>query len=57
MFHKKGKTEGTKGPMPIGEAVEWSRTARGGKQLMLIEEPREGCMRWGLCDSAPEDAP
>jgi len=45
--------------MPIDEAVAWSRTSRGGKQVELFAPPREGCMRWGLCETvapaAPED--
>jgi 3'-phosphoadenosine 5'-phosphosulfate sulfotransferase (PAPS reductase)/FAD synthetase len=35
---------------PIREVVAWARTARGGKQLMLLDNgAAEGCMRWGLC--------
>lgn len=42
-------------PMGIREVVEWSRTDRGGRQLPLLQPaPRGGCMRWGLCDVAPE---
>lgn len=42
---------GKKRSIPIAEAVEWSRTTRGGKQLDLIgPDPNAGCMRWGLCD-------
>lgn len=44
-------------PLTIDEAVAWSKTARGGKQLPLIrEEPDSGCFRWGLCEppSKPE---
>lgn len=42
---------------PIDEVVEWSRTDHGGRQLMLLNpEPDAGCMRWGLCDTAPEEA-
>lgn len=42
-------------PMGIRQVVEWSRTDRGGKQLPLLQPaPRGGCMRWGLCDVAPE---
>jgi 3'-phosphoadenosine 5'-phosphosulfate sulfotransferase (PAPS reductase)/FAD synthetase len=36
-------------PLPIDEAVEWSRTTRGGKQIQLVR-PATGCMRWGICD-------
>lgn len=43
------------GMMTIDEVVEWSRTARGGRQFELFyEEAQDGCMRWGLCDSAGE---
>lgn len=35
---------------PIDEVVAWSRTARGGRQLTLIDEPLGGCARWGLCE-------
>jgi len=43
--------------MPIDEVVEWSRTARGGKQFELFQatESDAGCMRWGLCETG--DAP
>jgi hypothetical protein len=46
------------GTMPIDAVVAWSRTARGGKQLPLLEEPPDGgCFRWGLCEppSPPEE--
>jgi 3'-phosphoadenosine 5'-phosphosulfate sulfotransferase (PAPS reductase)/FAD synthetase len=43
---------GKKRSIPIAEAVEWSRTTRGGKQLDLLgPDPDAGCMRWGLCDT------
>jgi 3'-phosphoadenosine 5'-phosphosulfate sulfotransferase (PAPS reductase)/FAD synthetase len=40
---------------PIDNVVEWSRTSRGGKQMELFAaSPRDaGCVRWGLCDTAP----
>lgn len=39
---------------PIHEIVAWSRTSRGGRQLELFAPTQsEGCMRWGLCESAP----
>lgn len=41
--------------MPIDEAVAWSRTSRGGKQVELFAPPREGCMRWGLCETSPPE--
>jgi len=45
-------------PTPIRKAVAWSRTERGGKQLGLFEPDyeREGCMRWGLCDTGGMEA-
>lgn len=42
---------GKKRSIPIMEAVEWSRTTYGGKQLDLLgPDPNAGCMRWGLCE-------
>lgn len=42
--------------MPIDDAVSWSRTARGGKQVELFDaDPDAGCMRWGLCEHNTED--
>lgn len=42
---------------PIDQVVEWSRTLRGGKEEDRQEElfavADEGCMRWGLCETAP----
>ena len=42
--------------MPIQEAVEWSKTKRGGLQYELFAAPQreQGCMRWGLCDVGKE---
>ena len=47
------KSSGTGECWPIDKAVEWSRTARGGKQFeMFSADSRDaGCMRWGLCDT------
>lgn len=45
--------------LPIRKVVEWSRTARGGRQVELFApDPADaGCMRWGLCEAhAPESA-
>lgn len=43
-------------PWPIDRVVEWSRTLRGGRvedrQIELFAQADEGCMRWGLCDTA-----
>ena len=38
---------------PIDEAVAWSRTSRGGRQVEMFATPKNerGCMRWGLCDA------
>jgi hypothetical protein len=38
---------------PIDDIVEWSRTARGGKEpatQLDMMQPFDGCMRWGLCE-------
>jgi 3'-phosphoadenosine 5'-phosphosulfate sulfotransferase (PAPS reductase)/FAD synthetase len=42
----------------IDEAVAWSRTASGGKNLAMFAPgpPDEGCMRWGLCETATPKA-
>jgi 3'-phosphoadenosine 5'-phosphosulfate sulfotransferase (PAPS reductase)/FAD synthetase len=40
---------------PIDKVVAWSRTSRGGKQVELFAPPREGCMRWGLCDTGGDE--
>jgi 3'-phosphoadenosine 5'-phosphosulfate sulfotransferase (PAPS reductase)/FAD synthetase len=41
--------------IPIRAVVQWSRTARGGRQYELFAPEREeGCVRWGLCEAAPE---
>lgn len=45
-------SNGNGGMVPIREVAEWSRTARGGRQLTLIDDAPEGCMRWGMCDQA-----
>lgn len=38
---------------PIDRVVEWSKTARGGRQFELFAatDRDAGCMRWGLCDT------
>ena len=38
---------------PIDEAVVWSNTSRGGKQLEMFapESADAGCMRWGMCET------
>ena len=35
---------------PIDYVIDWSRTGRGGKQLMLLDTEPPGCVRWGLCE-------
>lgn len=38
---------------PIRKVVEWSRTARGGKQFdMFPDYGTDGCMRWGMCETS-----
>ena len=34
---------------PIDELFEWSKTVRGGKQLMLFDTEEPSCAKWGLC--------
>lgn len=41
-------------PIGIDDVVAWARTERGGKQLSLVRTP-SGCLRWGTCESAPEE--
>lgn len=47
---------GRRGMWPIGKAVEWSKTAHGGKRLELFHDPHDGCARWGMCEG-PGKAP
>lgn len=52
------KKDGAGNPAGIDEVVEWSKTARGGKQFSLLDnEPSGGCMRWGLCETTPPPPP
>jgi hypothetical protein len=37
-------------PLAIDDAVAWSRTKRGGKDVQLIR-PSTGCERWGICEA------
>lgn len=38
---------------PIDKVAEWAATGRGGRQYELFASKRdEGCMRWGLCNTA-----
>lgn len=36
--------------LPIRDAVRWSRTTRGGRQLSMLEPDDGGCFRWGMCE-------
>lgn len=45
------------GGMDIDRMVAWSRTAHGGVQMAVFQDaPDRGCMRWGLCETATDDA-
>jgi len=44
------------GTVPIDDVVAWSRTARGGKQMLMFETGEPGCVRWGMCDTADDDS-
>lgn len=48
---------GRVGTMPIDKVVEWSKTARGGRQYELFQPGvgEDGCMRAGLCETPAED--
>lgn len=54
---RRGSHRGFFGEEPIDEVVEWSRTSHGGRQFQLFDstDPDAGCVRWGLCESAPKD--
>lgn len=57
--HEKSTFFQTKDPrepfMGIDKIVQWAGTSHGGKQLpLLVEPPKGGCMRWGICE-APKD--
>lgn len=51
------KTGGGGRPWPIDEVVAWSKTSRGGRQFELFtaDEKDAGCMRWGLCETNPDE--
>lgn len=58
-FRNPTRDGGSRASRAISAVVAWSKTARGGKQAELFM-PRyedEGCMRWGMCDAGPPDAP
>lgn len=54
LFH--GKNSRKSIPAPIRDVVAWSKTAHGGRQLLLLDKEPPGCMRWGLCDAMPPEA-
>ncbi len=47
---------GSKNALTIDEVLEWSRTSRGGKQMLMFDatEDDAGCMRWGMCETRGE---
>lgn len=57
-FQSPLKEEGEKS-WPIDRVVEWSRTRFGGRiedrqaDLLAFGGINDGCMRWGLCETAP----
>lgn len=50
-FHPKGHDPSRNDFVPIDDVVAWSRTAHGGKQLLMFDTEPAGCVRWGLCES------
>lgn len=36
-------------PLSIHKAVEWAKTARGGREFAAVAAP-SGCARWGMCE-------
>lgn len=59
-FQSPLKDEGDK-RWPIDRVVEWSRTRFGGRvldrqlDLLAFGGINDGCMRWGMCETAPRD--
>lgn len=53
------KTGGGRECWPIDEVMSWAMTGHGGRQFELFAaEPQEqGCVRWGLCQTSPEEDP
>jgi len=38
-------------PVHVDKVVEWSKTVRGGRQMVLLREDSDsGCFRWGMCE-------
>jgi 3'-phosphoadenosine 5'-phosphosulfate sulfotransferase (PAPS reductase)/FAD synthetase len=38
------------GKDPFNIVSNWSKTTRGGKQMMLFDQDPPACVKWGLCD-------
>jgi len=53
-FHRQA-TAGNGGFVAIDDAVAWSRTAHGGRQLLMFDTEPAGCVRWGLCEAHHDD--
>jgi 3'-phosphoadenosine 5'-phosphosulfate sulfotransferase (PAPS reductase)/FAD synthetase len=45
-----GKTTREMSPMPIDDAVAWSKTKRGSTEEEVFDSEPAGCVRWGLCE-------
>lgn len=42
---------GRAGAMRIDAVLDWARTGKGGRQLLLdIPDEYSGCVRWGMCE-------
>jgi 3'-phosphoadenosine 5'-phosphosulfate sulfotransferase (PAPS reductase)/FAD synthetase len=55
-FHPKGHDPERGDFVPIERVVEWARTSRGGKQMLMFDTEPPGCMRWGLCEAHSDAA-
>lgn len=50
-FQSKASVNGEYPPVPIEQAILWSKTSHGGKQFSLWARPVEDtCARWGWCE-------
>lgn len=57
-FAQRAAGETSRQCIPIDEVVDWARGVRGShdEQMRLFDvSERDGCMRWGLCDTEGED--
>ena len=45
-----GKVTRDMEPMPIDDAVAWSKTKRGSTEEEVFDSEPAGCVRWGLCE-------